>query len=472
MSNAPLADRRRAELHAKLASIELEFGRWRDASERGQPLRKHHRQIRRVTKALDAMRIRIAQDVEAAAGDDVLARARQLERSILELHRLWDYFRSKLALRSVSWFQQPLYAVDELAWACYEPLQLAATASGSADHKEPPLSFFNGAWSPFAAGRGRVYEPERVEGAILPTTSVRDAIRKLPIPVVGVPWYLAQHLPDSPVICHEVGHVAEQDFGLTEAVEAALEGAAISDEHRPAWRSWRSEVFADVYGCLGAGSAFVSALMGFLVDDPAAVARQRLATPGWGKYPTTDLRMAFNFEVLRQMQLDAAAGALEQRWSAYYGGDRMSAFRPDCEPVAKALLRSRLSPLGNAALADVLAFDQVAQCLAEEQASGLLVKKTPDPKDARRLHASVHLAFAANPKTFADAGVAARALSTLWDAQDDGVRAGAQAASVEDFEPVDEATGREIYDAMRGSAGPTPKRPKRRSRHDQAGPHP
>ena len=132
----------------------------------------------------------------------------------------------------------------------------------------------------------------------------------------------------------------------------------------------------------------------------------------------------------------------------------MSAFRPDCEPVARALLRSPLSPLGKqVALADVLAFDQVAQDRAEEQACGLLVKKTPDPGDARRLHASVHLAFAANPETFAATGAAARALSTLWDAQDDGVRAGAQAAPVEDFEPVDEAIGAEIYDAMRGSDG-------------------
>jgi hypothetical protein len=282
---------------------------------------------------------------------------------------------------------------------------------------------------------------------------VRDVIRKLPIPVVGVPWYLAQHLPDSPVVCHEVGHVAEQDFGLTEAVEAALEGADIPDERRPAWRSWLSEVFADVYGCLGAGSAFVSALMGFLVDDPAAVAKQKLAAPGWGKYPTTDLRMAFNFAVLRRMKLDAAAGALEQRWAAYYGGDRMSAFRPDCEPVAEALLCSPLAPLGNVALAKVLAFDQVAQRAAEEQACDLLAKQTPDPADARRLHASVHLAFAANPETFAAAGVAARALNTLWDAQDDGVRGAAQAAPVEDFASADEATGADIYDAMRRSDG-------------------
>jgi hypothetical protein len=459
VTNVPLSDRRRAELRAKLASVELEFQRWHDASEPGQPLRKHNSQIRRVTRCLDAMRARIGRDVEAAAGDDVLARARHLERSILELHRLWDYFRGKLALRSVSWFQQPLYAVDELAWACYEPLQLAAAGGRPtgdrgqlAGLKEPPLSFFNGAWSPFAAGRGRVYEPERVEGAILTTTSVRDAIRKLPIPVVGVPWYLAQHLPDSPVVCHEVGHVAEQDFGLTGAVEAALEDAAIPDEHRPAWRSWRSEVFADVYGCLGAGSAFVSALMGFLVDDPVAVAKQRLAAPGWGKYPTTDLRITFNVEVLRQMGLDDAAAALEQRWSAYYDGDLMSAFRPDCELVAEALLRTPLAPC-DVALADVLAFDQVAQRGAEDQARDLLATKKPDPTDARRLHAAVHLAFAADPEKFAAAGVADRALSTLWDARDDGVRRAAPAAPVEDFESIDEATGAAIYGAMLGSDG-------------------
>jgi hypothetical protein len=454
VSDVPLAGRRRAELQAKLASVEAEFKRWCGVSERDQPLRKHHSQIRRVTRALDALRSRIAQDVEVAAGDDVLAQARRIERSILELHRLWDYFRSKLALRSVTWFQQPLYAVDELAWACYQPLQLAVARGRPTGLKEPPLSFFNGGWSPFAAGRGRVYEPERVEGALLSMTSARDAIRKLPIPVVGIPWYLAEHLPDSPVVCHEIGHVAEQDFGLTEAIEAALNGAAVPAERRPAWRSWRSEVFADVYGCLGAGPAFVSALMGFLTDNPVVIAAQQLAAPGWGKYPTTDLRMAFNFEVLRLMKLDASAGALERQWSTYYGGDRMSAFRADLEPVAEALLRTPLAPLGDGvALADVLRFDQVAQSGAEGQAHDLLAKKTPDPTDARRLHAAVRLAFDADPKLFAAQGAAARALGAMWNAQDDGVRRAEPAPPVEDFETVDEAAGAAIYEAMLASDG-------------------
>jgi hypothetical protein len=469
MSNTTLADRRRAELLAKLGSVEVEFQHWRDASEPGQPLRKHYRQIRRVTRALGACGARIKEDIEAAAGNDVLARARRLERSILEVHRLWDYFRGKLALRSVSWFQQPLYAVDQLAWACYEPLQMAVTGGQLTDHKEPPLSFFNGAWSPFAVGRGRVYEPERVEGAMLPTTSARDAIRKLPIPVVGVPWYLAAHLPDSPVVCHEVGHLAEQDFGLTGAVEAALEGADIDDDRRPAWRSWRSEVFADVYGCLGAGPAFVSTLMGFLTDDPAAITAQQVAAPGWGKYPTTDLRMAFNFEVLRQMGLHHPADALQQQWLAYYNGDRMSAFRADAGSVAAALLQTPLAPLGNdvppdeasgvpprkckRALADVLAFDQVTQDGVKTEACDLLARKAPDPTDARRLHAAVRLAFDANPVRFHDEDVAARTLDALWDAQDQGVRREAPAPAVEDFERVDEAAGAAIYDAMLESQG-------------------
>jgi hypothetical protein len=451
---ASLPDRRRAELHAKLASVEAEFRRWRDVSEKGQPLRKHYSQIRRVTKALERIRERIAQDLDAAAGDDVLAQARHLERSILELHRLWDYFRSKFVLRQVTWFQEPLYVVDELTWACYQPLQLAVAANRPTDLKEPPLSFFNGAWSPFAAGRGRVYEPERVEGALLSTVSARDAIRKLPIPVIGVPWYLAEHLADSPVVCHEIGHVAEQDFGLTDAISSALEGAAIPPNRGPAWRSWCSEVFADVYGCAGTGSAFVSALMGFLTDAPAAVEAQNLAAPGWGKYPTADLRVAFNIKVLREMELGAAADGLEERWRAYYHGDRMSAFHADAGPVAKALLTTPLAPLGEkVALADVLTFGPAAQSAAEQEARGLLLKKSPDPSNPRRLHAAVRLAFDTDPGLFADAGVAARARAALWNARDEGVRRAAPAPPLADLEAVDVAAGDAIYDALLTSDG-------------------
>jgi hypothetical protein len=450
MSGPTLAERRGAELESKLASIAGEFEQWRAASVKGALLRKHNSQIERITIALASLAGRIESDLTAAAGSgEILGRAQRIERSVLELHRLWDYFRSKLALRYVTWFQQPLYAVDELAWACYEPPQQAVPAELRAKLKEPPLTFFNGAWSPYAAGRGRAYAPEEVEGAILTLASVHDTIRKLPIPVVGVPWYLARHLPDSPVVCHEVGHAVEQDFGLADGVAGALEAgmdtASVPEERREAWRSWRGEVFADVYGCLGAGPAFVSALMGFLAADPVTVGEQRLASPGWGKYPTTPLRVALNLEVLRAVGLDAPADELGQRWSSVYTQDAMPAFREDVPAVAAAMLGVRF---GDGTLAEVLNFDAVRHAKAVELANDLLVKKAPDTADTRVLHAAARLAFDLDPAGFQSSEVAARTLGAMWDAQDDGVRRGEPARPLDELAAADQALGSELYDTM------------------------
>jgi hypothetical protein len=453
MTGARLDDRRRAELRSKLASIGAEFEHWRAASAKGAPLRKHNSQIARTTEALAGLVARIEQDLDDAKGAAVLGRSEKVERSVLDLHRMWDYFRSKLALRYVTWFQQPLYAVDELAWGCYEPVQQAVAPALRARLKEPPLTFFNGAWSPYAAARGRAYTPEAVEGALLGLVSAHDAIRKLPIPVVGVPWYLAQHLPDSPVVCHEVGHAVEDDFGIegevAAALDAAMDGADVPEERRDAWRCWRGEVFADVYGCLGAGPAFLSALMGFLAADPDAVTLQRLSSPGWGKYPTTPLRVALNLETLRRLDHEEPAEELRERWEAFYDvDDAMPTFRKDVEVVAGALLEARFEALGDRRLQDVLSFDRVRQDKANMLAKGLLVKKAPDPSDVRVAHAAARLAFDADPEKFVDAGAGPRTLGAIWDARDEGVRRGAPARPLEELAEADRRLGSELYDAM------------------------
>ena len=451
MAGVTLADRRRAELRGKLHSITEEFAHWRAESVKGAPLRKHNSQIARTTTTLSSLVGRIEDDL-GAPGEAILGRAERIERSVLELHRLWDYFRSKLALRYVSFFQQPLYAVDELAWACYEPVQLAVAPELRAQLKEPPLTFFNGAWSPYAAARGRAYTPEAVEGAILTIASAHDKIRKLPIPVVGVPWYLAQHLPDSPVVCHEVGHAVEQDFGLGEAIaaalERALEAAGAPAERREAWASWRAEAFADVYGCLGAGPAFLSALIGFLAADPKAVGAQRVQAPGWGKYPTTPLRVALNLEVLRQLGHTEPAGVLETQWSDVYRDDAMASFRHDPQVVAQAMLGARFDVLGDRALPEIVSFDGVAHSRAETLACDLLKKKPPDPAAPRVLHAAARIAFDRDPEQFCSAGAGPRTLAAIWDARDDGVRRGTPARPVEELAEADRALGSELYDDM------------------------
>jgi hypothetical protein len=163
MSAARLEDRRRAELRSKLSSIGEEFEQWRAASVRGALLSKHSSQIERTTEALAGLVDRIEQDLGDAEGEAVLGRSQRIERSVLDLHRLWDYFRSKLALRYVPWFQQPLYAVDELAWACYEPVQQAVAPELRAGlkNRRSRSSMAPGARTPPAAGARMRPRPSR-----------------------------------------------------------------------------------------------------------------------------------------------------------------------------------------------------------------------------------------------------------------------------------------------------------------------
>src|SRR3954453_20275888 len=98
MTGATLVDRRRAELLAKLDSLEAEFKVWREASEEGQPLRKHNSQIRRMTTALEGLVGEIRAGIGPDSGAQILGDGPGVERQMLELHRMWDYFRAKLLL--------------------------------------------------------------------------------------------------------------------------------------------------------------------------------------------------------------------------------------------------------------------------------------------------------------------------------------------------------------------------------------
>ena len=42
---------------------------------------------------------------------------------ILDVHRIWEFFRSKLSQRYVDWFRPFLIAADEFVWDCYTPVR-------------------------------------------------------------------------------------------------------------------------------------------------------------------------------------------------------------------------------------------------------------------------------------------------------------------------------------------------------------
>ena len=120
-----LAYRKKIELQQKLASLQSEFDDWRKKSKAYQPLEKHQSQIHRVTLQLEGLNEQIEFELDQLpdTGLDVLSKARDLELAMLESHRVWDFFRSKLSLRSIEWFNRYLIAADELAWECYSAAQ-------------------------------------------------------------------------------------------------------------------------------------------------------------------------------------------------------------------------------------------------------------------------------------------------------------------------------------------------------------
>src|SRR5262245_9313212 len=109
-----LTDRRVASRQRKLASLETEFMSWEAESADGtRPLRLHHSQIGRITGVLRKLRTEISNPPAATGAAAKTLTDREIETTALELHRMWEFFRSKFAMRKVEWLQLYLNAVDD-----------------------------------------------------------------------------------------------------------------------------------------------------------------------------------------------------------------------------------------------------------------------------------------------------------------------------------------------------------------------
>ncbi|MCE6998162.1 hypothetical protein LZG04_25680 [Saccharothrix sp. S26] len=422
-------DRKVAELRHKLAGIDADFARWRAETEPGRPLRKHHTQVVRLTDRLGGVVARIAAELDAVAGDDVLRECRRLQLRMLEVHRLWDFYRSKLNLRYVEWYRPFLTAVDEFAWLCYAP---AAAASD----REAPLVHLSGEFSPFTHLRETPFAVEEVPDA-LNTVDFLNVVTKLPIPVIGLPWYQLVHLPDVAVVAHEVGHAVERDFGLLGTVRALTRPVfrTMPEVRRDAWDTWLPEVFADLYGVLAAGPAFAAALADLLVVDQARMEAE-LDGPVL-VHPPAAVRLAVTAKALAETGFPAARPAC-------------GPYEDDIDPMTTALLDGRYPGLGDRPLREVITFTAAQQANAVTAADGLLDHQRPETSDVRCLIAAARLAFDRRPAVFAppppgEVNAGDLVLDKVVKAVGDSSRADdGEAGPVVD----DRAAGAALYDLM------------------------
>ncbi|SNS14799.1 hypothetical protein SAMN04488107_1600 [Geodermatophilus saharensis] len=397
----PLLDPARTarELDARLTSLEAELRSWGEATTGPDgPLRRHHTQMAALagTLAVAVTDVRTSLD-RIGRALSLLDRAAGLDRRILDLHRLWGFFRDKLSLRFVPWLRDSLVTADDLAWECYSPVQAFLPAE---QRREPPLTYFTGGASPFLMPRGTLLVVEPLPDGGLREPDFAEAVRAVPVPLIGLPWFHAFHLPDAPLLAHEAGHAVENDLGLATQVRSLIAGA-VPDARRAAWSAWSSEIFADVYGVLGCGSGFCRALSALLATHPRGMAGDLREEADWGSYPTRTLRVLIAAAVLEEVGIVPAAGSVTEQWRQVYADRPHTDFEDDVEVVVRALLTGPYDALGGAGLGDVLPYQQedenAVAAAAEELDSGL----SPSARQVRHVAAAARLAYDRNPCAYA-----------------------------------------------------------------------
>jgi hypothetical protein len=322
-----LADRKQVEIRHKLEGLDREFQRWEKASAEGAALQKHNSQIRSILLPLRALRKRIETDLAIVTGEAYLAESRKATQLILGIHRIWEFFRSKFAQRSDSRFQEFLAIADEFAWVCYAPVM------NKTSFRRPPLVFLNGGASPFIMRHDDRFEAEATSSGSVDDKDFEAVLAHLPFAVIGVPWHEIEYWPEIVVIGHEVGHAVERDLNLSAPLDKAIDDvlAGSGGARAKYWKAWRSELFADVYGCMATGPAFLSALVDFLANSRQAL--EAASASAQSDYPPTLLRVIFNQAVLSASGLDSKIPDWDEKFP-----QQIAKFVPEAIAIAKAFV--------------------------------------------------------------------------------------------------------------------------------------
>src|SRR5262249_18447627 len=337
---ASFPDRKVNELRFKLQSLPNELKSWRDQSAANQALEKNHSQISRLAFRVEGLHGKVISEFkDLEKNGKLLLFADSLERKALAVHMVWDFFRSKFALREVGAFAPYLALADAFTRECYvEPFRKMKNLP-TGELCPAPLVTFDNEISPWAKPQS-LSKPDPQEGGFLTPQQFNDALKQLPVALLGLPWSFLSYLPHMSLLAHEVGHAIERDCDLESTLDLAAANMPLSDEaHRDAWQTWRQEVFADIYGGLMAGPAFVWSLADYLAKDAQSItaeSRPKL-NESWTAYPTTSLRILLLCRFLELHKFATEAAKIRLQWKNDYPAHSLPHFEDDFDSVIEAL---------------------------------------------------------------------------------------------------------------------------------------
>lgn len=415
-------------LRAQRARLEADLELWAERASTNGDLPQHASQVERLNVQVSAALASALQGTPVApeahapfAGG--VADLPTLRRAVGTVHLLWDFFRDKLAQRDTTAYTAHLGTADDLAWSCYEPFLIAARKAGTvAQHglKEPPLVFYSPDRAPFAQARTKALHPPGLDSKDL--GQVIEELHRMPVPVIGMPWAVANRLPDVVLVGHEVGHVIAEDLGFADEAASVIGGLALdgtdAEQRRTVWKAWSDEIFADVIGVLATGTAFVEGLAAELADAKKDVEQARISVADPGLYPTRTLRIALCNDVLEKVGVTPPTA-----WSQVYrvAGDS-EAYRDDVPRLVKALLDHVWEPI-DGRLRDMLPWDARCEQDASAVASAVLDKAAaPVVFDVRTWIAAAMHASLQNPTRFAQLQLDSEMASFIVQRRQDATR--------------------------------------------------
>ena len=224
------------------------------------------------------------------------------------VRRVFTYYQGKLDQRHDKSLGPVLRAADEVIWSCWaEPFRNAIYRDPAMAMRPAPLPYIESRYSPAAVPRD---DPPADLTAERDDLVLIKYLERLPIPLIALPavcaddpWWLAY-------AGHEVGHHLQHDladgWSLVKVFGSLAEaaGRAAGDADPARWRTWSTEIFADICSVHAMGPAAVYGIVQLELDDADKMLR------GKAKYPPPLVRLGIMAAVASRLGLEVTA-ALE-----------------------------------------------------------------------------------------------------------------------------------------------------------------
>ena len=240
-----------------------------------------------------------ARKLDAMNEPALWSEARRLDRALVWVRRVWEYFRRRFDQRDQLLMKPLLAAADEVVWSCYvEPFRALGRK-----HQAAPLPYIEDRFSPQTTPR--VDPPPDLQSDVDAAFLTRY-LSELPIAVIGLPPTSLEHPWWLVYLAHETGHQVQYDlvsdpkwglvgaFGtlLAETAEQAGDAAA-----RQRWENWGRELFADLFSVLMVGPAAIWSILELEYADTAGMLRSK------SSYPPPVIRLSVMARMLKKLDV-------------------------------------------------------------------------------------------------------------------------------------------------------------------------